>query len=154
VASAAAEAGRRLLSRLRALAARHPAAIRDVRGRGLILGLELATAFEGSSFLRYLAQTGWLGYAVAGFLLRAHGIRVAPALSSRNTLRLEPACSVPEEAIDRLLLGLEDLCLTLEGQDAAGLVAPGLGVTLRRGGAARATPARARRPVADGAPHV
>src|SRR5262249_4297109 len=50
--------------------------------------------------------------------------------------------------------GLEDLCLTLEGQDAAGLVAPGLGVTLRRGGAARATPARARRPVADGAPHV
>src|SRR5262249_47936446 len=72
VAAAAGEAGRRLLSRLRALAARHPRAIREVRGRGLMLGLELETTFEGSSFLRYLAQTGWLGYAVAGFLLRGH----------------------------------------------------------------------------------
>jgi acetylornithine/succinyldiaminopimelate/putrescine aminotransferase/predicted amino acid dehydrogenase len=125
----AAEKGERLLSALCTLAARHPSVIKEVRGRGLMIGVEWQEAnFEASHALHDLREYGFLGYALSGYLLRAHGIRVAPTLSSHNTLRLEPAYSVPPEAIDQLLAALEDLCRLLEKQDAATILAPCLGL--------------------------
>ena len=119
------EKGRQVCDALTALAARHVTVIKDVRGCGLMLGVEWRDLdFDRSLALRLLHRHGWLGYALSGYLLRAHRVRVAPALSRGMTLRLEPAHDVPKEAIDRLLEGLEQLCVLLEHQDAAGILGP------------------------------
>jgi len=124
----AADKGARLQQALTALAERHPTVVGEVRGAGLMLGLEWKPLdFNRSPALRFLQRYGWLGYAVSGYLLKAHGVRVAPAISQGSTMRLEPAYSVPEEAICRLLDGLEELCTLLEHEDAAGILGPCIG---------------------------
>ncbi|MEJ7809650.1 MAG: aminotransferase class III-fold pyridoxal phosphate-dependent enzyme [Gemmatimonadaceae bacterium] len=129
----AATTGERLFQELRALAERHPTVIGDVRGRGLMLGLEWrALPFDRSNALRLLQHYGWLGYALSGYLLRAHGVRVAPTLSRGATLRLEPPYDVPDEAVRRLLSALEELCTLLECQDAGGILGPCVGIHLSR----------------------
>jgi predicted amino acid dehydrogenase len=126
--AAAADKGKRLHRALTALAERHSTVVREVRGSGLMLGLEWQPLeFNRSHALRFLQHYGWLGYALAGYLLKAHGVRVAPAISQGNTMRMEPAYSVPEEAIAGLLDGLEELCTLLEREDAAGILAPCIG---------------------------
>lgn len=124
---AARRKGEALREALRLLAARHPTVIKDVRGCGLMIGLEWQVmAFDRSRALHDLGEYGWLGYAIAGYLLRAHGIRVAPTLGHGHTLRLEPAYGVPPEATTALLGALEEVSRLLEGEDAAGLLAPGM----------------------------
>lgn len=128
----ASEKGRRLHRELTALAAHYPTVIKDVRGCGLMLGIELHDLpFDRSLALRLLRQDGWLGYALSAYLLHAHRVRVAPALSRGMTLRLEPAHAVPDEAIGALMHGLERVCVLLEDQDAAGILGPSLGSTVR-----------------------
>ncbi len=130
---AAAFKGQILLSALRDLAERHPGIIRDVRGCGLLIGVEWEEqSFERSHALRFHQRYGWLGYAFAGYLLRAHALRVAPALSRGTTLRLEPAYSIPIAALDHLVSGLDALCTLVEQQDAAGILGPCLGLVTER----------------------
>ena len=122
------EKGQTLRHALTELAERHPTIIKDVRGCGLMLGVEWRDLdFDRSLALRLLQQDGWLGYALSGYLLRAHRVRIAPALSRGMTLRLEPAHAVPDEAIRQLLDGLDHLCVLLEHQDAAGILGPCIG---------------------------
>jgi acetylornithine/succinyldiaminopimelate/putrescine aminotransferase/predicted amino acid dehydrogenase len=124
----AAERGRRLELALRRVAAAHPSVIADVRGYGLMLGIELRRPdFMRSAALRFLQKYGWLGYAVAGYLLRQCALRVNPSLSDGHVLRLEPDYAVPDEAIDALEAGLRQVCALLEREDAASLLAPALG---------------------------
>jgi putrescine aminotransferase len=67
--------GTRFGRELRALAARHPGLVREVRGQGLLWGVDLATAAMAGSVLVELADAGLL---------------VSPCLSSRRTIRLLP----------------------------------------------------------------
>ena len=138
--------GESLLTRLRELARRYPSVIRDVRGAGLMLGLEWrALDFDRSNSLDFLQMHGWLGYALSGFLLRHYGVRVAPTLSDCSTLRIEPAYGVPDEAVELLLEGLEELCELLERQDAARILAPCMGFA-QPAGAEVELPRRVSRP--------
>lgn len=149
----AAEKGATLLRALRGVAQRHPRVITDVRGRGLMLGIEWREQeFLHSNMLAQLQAHGWLGYALAGYLLRAHSVRVGPTVGRGNTIRIEPAYSVPREAVDALIAALDELCVVLERQDAAGILAPGLGLKTVRG-AARRSVRRVLDPPA-GRPHV
>ncbi len=76
--------GEYLGQKLRDLAARHPAVVREVRGRGLMWGIELAET-------RQPADVVEAGYA--------HGLIVAPA--GRNTVRLVPPLIVQAEHVDQ-----------------------------------------------------
>ena len=134
----AAAKGEHLLHALRDVGERHPRVIANVRGRGLMLGIEWhEQEFDRSNLLRLLQEHGWLGYAFSGYLLRARGVRVAPTVAGRNTLRIEPAYSVPLEAIEELVGALDELCRLLESQDAAGILGPCMDVTVPH---ERATP--------------
>jgi acetylornithine/succinyldiaminopimelate/putrescine aminotransferase/predicted amino acid dehydrogenase len=122
------ERGRRLELALRRVSVAHPSVIADVRGCGLMLGIELRRPdFMRSAALRFLQKYGWLGYAVAGYLLRQCAVRVMPSLADGHVLRLEPDYDAPDEAIDALEAGLRQVCALLECEDAAALLAPALG---------------------------
>src|SRR5262249_22615687 len=93
----AGEKGARLLERLGELRARFPGELRDVRGRGLMLGFELASQERSASpLLRVLSEQALLGFFASGWLLHEARIRVTPTLSSHGTIRLEPSAFIED----------------------------------------------------------
>lgn len=102
------ERGAYFLSRLEGLRARYPGQLRAVRGRGLMIGIEVRPPRDSASpLLRVLAEQDLLGFVLCGHLLHQERIRVAPAISSHGTLRLQPSAFITEEAIDRFCEALE-----------------------------------------------
>ena len=93
----AAESGEYFLSGLREIQARYPEQVVDVRGKGLLIGVE----FVDTEF----------GYTVAAGLFR-RGVLVAGTLLNAKTIRIEPALFIPKEEIDEVLNRLDD---TLRG---------------------------------------
>ncbi|GAQ52594.1 aminotransferase class III-fold pyridoxal phosphate-dependent enzyme [Streptomyces acidiscabies] len=121
----AAERGERLLHMLRGLAGTYPDVIADVRGRGLLIGLEFTPQYTATSaIIRQHTLTGTFGQLVAGYLLRVHGIRMLPTGSAPNVLRIEPSIYLGDAEIDRLEEALTELCEVLRSQDALHLVHP------------------------------
>jgi len=114
--------GDRLVNGLRNLMAAYPDIIVDVRGRGLIVGVEFRRLLGDSSYLlRLLSNQDDLIFVVVGYLFNVHRIRVAPTLSDPQTLRLEPSMLISDHDIDRCLAALEDVCAKLRAHDAVGL---------------------------------
>jgi len=107
--------GEYLLERLRELQRRYPDTIKDVRGLGLMAGVELSDhAGSPSPLLRQLGAQEVLGYSAASFLFHEEGIRIGPTLSAGNILRLEPSAYISEADLDRCVAALERLCQVLE----------------------------------------
>jgi putrescine aminotransferase len=92
----AAAKGEFLLRELAALQARYPQVLTDIRGKGLLIGLEFPTD-----------ETGFR--CAAGLFKR--GVLVAGTYSKARTIRIEPALGIPMELLNELLARLEDtLC--------------------------------------------
>jgi acetylornithine/succinyldiaminopimelate/putrescine aminotransferase/predicted amino acid dehydrogenase len=114
--------GEYLIDALRRVQARFPDQVKDVRGLGLMVGLELRDRSDAKSYtLRALSRQDYLGYVAAAYLLHVHDVRVAPSLGDSRTLRLEPSAYVSEEALSRFVRGAEELCALLRAEDVAGL---------------------------------
>jgi acetylornithine/succinyldiaminopimelate/putrescine aminotransferase len=114
--------GGRLLEGLRGLAKQFPGVIAEVRGRGLMLAVEFCRLPRSTSFLlRFLNSQEDLAYMITGYLLNVHRIRIAPTLSDRFTLRLEPSVGISEGEISRFLSAMEAVCARLADGDALGL---------------------------------
>jgi acetylornithine/succinyldiaminopimelate/putrescine aminotransferase/predicted amino acid dehydrogenase len=117
------EKGEYLLARLRVLQGRHPGVIRDVRGRGLLLGVELAQQdTSASNLLRVASEQHLLGGLVSGYLLHEEDIRVAWTLSVNNTIRLEPSAYISYPDLDRFVEGFERVVVAIGRADAHLLV--------------------------------
>lgn len=114
----AAATGERLTGLFTALRADFPDVVKDVRGKGLMLGVELHDQ-SGSSApsIAQAAQTDSLGYAVAGYLFRAHRIRTFPTASATTTLRFEPSVLLTDDEIAQLDTALRALATVLRAQD-------------------------------------
>ncbi|KAA5834954.1 aminotransferase class III-fold pyridoxal phosphate-dependent enzyme [Saccharopolyspora hirsuta] len=120
----AAERGRRLSAALHEVRAEYPEIITDVRGLGLLQGVEFGDlSTSGSTLAAQLQAQGQFGFLASGFLLHEHRIRLFPTGSAPNTLRLEPSVQVTDEEIDRLATGLRALCALLRAGDDQGLTA-------------------------------
>lgn len=118
----AAHRGSELLTALRGLRDEFPTVIADVRGRGLMAGLEFANLAEADSqVLRELDGSGFFGYYVSGFLLREHNIRTFPTSSAVYTLRFEPSVHLTTSDIDRLIVALREVCLEIRDAEGARL---------------------------------
>jgi acetylornithine/succinyldiaminopimelate/putrescine aminotransferase/predicted amino acid dehydrogenase len=114
--------GETLLNGLRQLAARHPSVIAGVRGKGLLAAVQFHPLTRSPSFvLRFLGTQQDLGYALTSHLLARHRLRVAPTLSDRFTLRLEPPALISDADIQRTLDALDDVCRLLANDDAMAL---------------------------------
>ena len=124
VPARARERGEALRSSLDTLHRDYPDVIKDVRGRGLLLSVELDPACVQDSFLlRGLALHEHLGELAAAYLLNEHRIRLLPTLSAPLTLRVEPSAYLPDDAIAQLAGGLRALCDALRSLDSAKLLA-------------------------------
>jgi acetylornithine/succinyldiaminopimelate/putrescine aminotransferase len=110
--------GTELRNVLQDLMKEFPEVVKDVRGRGLMIGLEFAEQGEaGSTILRELHGSGFFGYYMSGFLLREHGIRTFPTSSAVYTLRFEPSANIGSADIARLAEALRDLCRQIRDTD-------------------------------------
>ena len=115
--------GAQLLARLEQVRHRFPNQVRAVRGRGLMIGVEIMPQTGSSSpLLQVLSDQNLLGYLACGYLLREHRIRVAPTLSKSAVLRVEPSAYISDDAIERLGGALESLCALLQRNEVGQLV--------------------------------
>ncbi len=104
--------GALLRASLERIRARHPWLVRDVRGRGFMLGLEFTNdrASWPENFLGIAAEAEELAQFVASHLLNVEGVRLAPTLNGGNVLRIQPPlnatreqCSVAADALGRTI---------------------------------------------------
>ncbi|GGD34146.1 hypothetical protein GCM10011358_17750 [Sinisalibacter lacisalsi] len=123
LASRVPQVGARLRARLDRLARDYPDVVREVRGVGLMQGLEINgdRAFP-SGVLRSAAAQRLLGPLVCSFLLARFNIRVATPLSSPDTLRLQPSAFVSDHQLDAFVEALEAALVALRDCDGAYLV--------------------------------
>ncbi len=112
------ERGEKLFGELDKLKRAYPSEVRDLRGRGLLLGLEFRDFTESNSYcFQLMARSGYLHYLYAAYLLNSWGLRLAAPLSAKNVLRLQPACSISNDDIARLMEGLYALCEIIRNED-------------------------------------
>ncbi|MBE1875384.1 aspartate aminotransferase family protein [Myceligenerans pegani] len=115
---AAQSRGTELRSALRGLQEEFPEVLKDVRGRGLMVGLEFFEQGDATSeTLRELHGSGFFGYFLSGYLLREHGIRTFPTSSAVYTLRFEPSAYIGAPDIARLTEALRELCRQIRDTD-------------------------------------
>ena len=116
--------GEHLKENLEKLQQRFPAQIKEVRGVGLMVGVELQDLSDSpSSTLRMLSQQDYLGYLATAYLLNVHRIRVAPALSQPSTIRIEPSAYISKGDLDYFVDALSKFCEALQALDIAHLTA-------------------------------
>ncbi|WP_448664665.1 aminotransferase class III-fold pyridoxal phosphate-dependent enzyme [Sphingomonas sp. CJ20] len=115
--------GSHLKAGLEALRTRYPQVIHDVRGEGLMLGIAFTDMKLRQSYgLQLLARSGYLGYVLAGHLLHAHGIRVAPALGASTVIRIQPSAYIKGAEIERVLAAFDQLCRIVDNEDIYKLI--------------------------------
>lgn len=113
LAANAAEQGEYLLGRLQELAEKYDM-IKEVRGRGLLIGLEFREPEAGildkiSGGRASKLSKDYLAAMVAGALLNDHGIITAYTLNNPNVIRFEPPLIITREEIDYLIEALEKI---------------------------------------------
>ena len=112
----AAAQGAYLVDRLRSLQRRYPGLIADVRGRGLMVGLEMGNistnmprGFRTLMSMLDERLRGGLAAIVGSLLLHRYDVLVAFTEYDRNVIRLEPPLIVEREHVDVLVDSLDDL---------------------------------------------
>ncbi|WP_158889685.1 aspartate aminotransferase family protein [Amycolatopsis anabasis] len=119
----AAERGERLIAMLNAVRADFPEVLKEVWGLGLMLAVELQDQSNAASeIIREKAQSGVLGFLIAGYILREHRIRVLPAGPGWNFVRFEPSIYLTDEDIERTEAALRSVCTVLRDGDGKRLV--------------------------------
>jgi len=89
----AARLGVSLLERLRSLQREHPRAIDEVRGKGLLIGIEMRDEALGATLTEKLYE---------------RRVLVAYALNRPRVIRIEPPLNIPEHLLDRLVEALDE----------------------------------------------
>ena len=119
IARRAAESGRYFLAALAKLHSAFPDVLAEVRGCGLMIGVELADQSQSASpLISGLHQRGLLALIVASHMLHRAGVRVGTALSRPTTLRFEPSAYVTTEHIDATVEALASVCRIIQAADA------------------------------------
>ncbi|MEO6710115.1 MAG: aminotransferase class III-fold pyridoxal phosphate-dependent enzyme [Planctomycetota bacterium] len=108
--------GERLIAGLKRLQEQHPRLIKDVRGLGLMVGIEFADLSETMPFgVRQVISLldeklkGSLCGFVGSLLLREHDTLVAFTEYDRNVIRLEPPLIAQPEHIDAFLASFAEV---------------------------------------------
>ncbi|ABQ62141.1 hypothetical protein H721_02916 [Brucella ovis IntaBari-2006-46-332] len=111
-----AEVGDYLLERLKELQARYPGLLKDVRGKGMMVGLEFHDFSQAMPMVLrpMLAMLddklkGSLPGFIGSHLLRDHGVLVAFTEYNRNVIRLEPPLICQRAHVDEFIKALDEV---------------------------------------------
>lgn len=111
-----AETGDYLLDRLKELHGRYPTLIKDVRGKGMMVGLEFHDFSKAMPMVLrpVLAMLddklkGSLPGFIGSHLLRDHGVLVAFTEYNRNVIRLEPPLICTRAHVDEFIAALDEV---------------------------------------------
>ena len=125
--------GSYLLRRLRRLQQRYPRVVKEVRGRGLMIGVELRQLQHLSPFFRYAGKQGFCSLLVTSYLLHHHRIRVLAPLTTllkgnpgkrrQSVLRIQPTAHITREEMDRVVAALEEVFRIIHNNNEYLLVA-------------------------------
>ncbi len=117
------ERGAYLSAMLSRVGADYPEVVKEVRGRGLMLGMEFQDQTQSADqIIGEYAKVGLIGYIFAGYLLREHSVRVFPTASAPHTLRFEPSVGISDAEIAQLETALRALCAVVRDQSGPKLV--------------------------------
>ncbi len=109
--------GQYLLERLTQIQKQYASVIAAVRGRGLMLGLELGVTPDNlpGSMLGIMAEQEFLSPIVSSYLLNVEKVRVAPTLNGADVIRLEPPLIISEADCKRAMDAVEHMasCLAM-----------------------------------------
>ncbi len=112
----AADSGDYLFERLQALKEKYPKIIKDVRGKGLMVGLEFQDFSQTLPMvLRPVVSVlddklkGSLSGFIGALLLRDYDVLVAFTEYNRNVIRLEPPLICERAHVDQFIAALDDL---------------------------------------------
>lgn len=121
----AGEKGDYLMDGLKAIKKKYPSILKEIRGRGLIIGVEFTLLDNSQSlFFTRTAAQGVFGSVLSGYLFHEHNIRTAPPLNSlvsarpSNIIRIEPSAFISKEDMDRVLFGIERACEIISKSNA------------------------------------
>ncbi len=111
-----------LEERLRALAARYPSVVREVRGRGLLAAIELLP-LDGAAgaLLSYFDLQGLLAYAFAATLAERSGVLVLPSMGQGRVLRIAPPLTISEPELELALDAIGDTLALFARRDTAAI---------------------------------
>ena len=116
---AASDIGKQLKDELLLLQNKWPAVIHEVRGTGLMLGVELAEQSKNpSAFLRAVEACGAFAGLASGWLLNVEQIRVGPALRESKTIRIQPSAFIEQHELPRIISALDRLCSLITAGDS------------------------------------
>jgi len=111
------EKGAYLLKGLKELQEKYPSFIKEVRGRGLLIGVEFNQLTQGiwnkitGGKLNKLAEE-YLAALVAAELMNKYRIITAYTLNNPNVIRFEPPLIILQQHLDRVLSALEEIFKT------------------------------------------
>lgn len=113
--------GRYLLERLMKIQKQYPSVIAAVRGRGLMLGLELGVTQDNlpGSLLGIMAEQEFLSPVVSSYLLNVEKIRVAPTLNGADVIRMEPPLIISEADCKKAMDAVERMASNLASGNTA-----------------------------------
>lgn len=110
---------------LQNLARKYPTVVSDVRGRGLLLGVELTDDinFVGrQSLIGSIADQQNLAVMISSYLSTVEAIRIAPTLFGARVLRVEPPLTVTDSECDRMVEALDRALAFVAAGDLTGLI--------------------------------
>jgi acetylornithine/succinyldiaminopimelate/putrescine aminotransferase/predicted amino acid dehydrogenase len=117
-----------LLAKLEEVRQRFPSQIKEIRGRGLMIGIELRDLSDSPcNTFRMFSEQQYFGALAASYFLNAHRIRVATTLSQPFTLRVEPSAYISETDLDRFVDALETFCRAVDAMDVPHLMGAQVG---------------------------
>ncbi len=132
--------GQTIIDELRALQSEYPEIIKDVRGRGLMIGLEFTTLEDRSPFFRASGKQGVLSLLIASYLLHHHHIRVLAPLTNMlkgnpgkirlSIIRIQPPLTITNEEIQKLIFGLREVCNIIQNNNEYCLIGHLIGASL------------------------
>ncbi len=108
----AARKGDYLMGKLREIAARFPAVIKEVRGRGLMIGIEFHLAGKTLKEMvgNQAAAKEAIGAKVAAILMNEHRVQVMFTINNPIVIRMLPPLAVTQETMDYALQAFEAAC--------------------------------------------
>jgi predicted amino acid dehydrogenase len=145
--------GARLKEVLLRLQKEYPGVIRDVRGKGYLLGISFGLdrhSYE-EGVLGYLGETEALTALIVGHLLNVESVRVGYTLNQGGVLRIEPALSATWEECRVFADAFERVLRRIERADVSSLTSH---VTGFEGSAAHVDTSASRRPRVSRAPLI